>query len=59
MTAEIAPVRPEHQGTFIRQRRLSVGDPLLRWSVRILSWSALAAIVLMLLDTAGHSMKLL
>ena len=59
MTAEIAPARPESPGSFIRQRRLSLGDPLLGWSVRILSWAALAAIVLMLLDTAGHSLKLL
>ena len=59
MTAETAPVQPDSPAAFIRQRRLSVGDPLLGWSVRILSWAALAAIVLMLLDTAGHSLKLL
>ena len=59
MTAETAPVQHEIPGDFIRQRRLSLGDPLLRWGVRLLSWAALAAILLMLLDTAVHSAKLL
>jgi phosphate transport system permease protein len=59
MTAETAPTLPEATGTLIRQRRPSLGDPLLGWGVRILSWAALAAIVLMLLDTAGHAVKLL
>ena len=59
MTAHIAPAQPESPGALIRQRRLSLGDPLLRWGVRILSWLALAAIVVMLLDTAVHSAKLL
>ena len=49
MTADIAPVQPDSPAAFIRQRRLSLGDPVLGWSVRILSWAALAAIVLMLL----------
>jgi phosphate transport system permease protein len=59
MTADIAPVPSESPGAFIRQRRLSLGDPLLRWGVRLLSWLALGAILLMLLDTALRSIKLL
>jgi phosphate transport system permease protein len=59
MTADAAPVHPESPGALIRQRRLSLGDPLLGWSVRILSWLALGAIVLMLIDTAVNSSKLL
>ena len=59
MTADLAPVHPESPGALIRRRRLSLGDPLLGWGVRLLSWLALAAILLMLLDTALNSMKLL
>ena len=59
MTADLSPVLPDSPAALVRQRRLSLGDPLLSWSVRILSWAALAAIVLMLVDTAGHSLKLL
>jgi len=59
MTADIAPVQPESPATIIRRRHLSLGDPLLAWGVRILSWIALLAIVLMLIDTAINSGKLL
>jgi len=59
MTAETAPAPTDTPGAFIRQRRMSLGDPLLGWGVRILSWLAFLAIVVMLLDTALHSIKLL
>jgi phosphate transport system permease protein len=59
MTAEIAPAPIPTPGAIIRQRRISLGDPLLGWAVRILSWIALLAIVLMLADTAINSGKLL
>lgn len=59
MTAETAPAPVDSPGAIIRQRRISLGDPLLGWGVRILSWVALAAIVLMLIDTALNSARLL
>jgi len=59
MTADTTPIRDESPVALIRRRRPSVGDPLLAWAVRLLSWVALAAVVLMLLDTAAHSLKLL
>jgi phosphate transport system permease protein len=59
MTAETAPAPVDGGAAIIRQRRISLGDPLLGWGVRILSWTALAAIVLMLVDTAFNSGKLL
>ena len=59
MTAETAPAPADSPGAIIRQRRISLGDPLLGWSVRILSWIALLAILLMLIDTAINSSKLL
>lgn len=59
MTAETAPAPVDRAGAIIRQRRISLGDPLLAWAVRILSLAALAAIVLMLIDTAVNSGKLL
>lgn len=59
MTADTAPVGGTAPGALVQQRRTSLGDPLLGWGVRVLSWIALAAILLMLLDTAGHSVKLL
>jgi phosphate transport system permease protein len=59
MTAQTAPAQPESPATLVRDRGLSIGDPILKWTVRIFSWLALAAVVVMLLDTAGHSVKLL
>jgi len=59
MTANVTPAPPESPSALIRHRRLSVGDPLLAWSVRLLSWIALGAIVLMLIDTALNSSRLL
>jgi phosphate transport system permease protein len=59
MTAETAPAPADSPAAIIRQRRISLGDPLLGWSVRILSWIALLAILLMLIDTAINSSKLL
>jgi phosphate transport system permease protein len=59
MSATTTPIQPEAPGALISRRRLSLGDPILSWGVRILSWAALLAIVLMLIDTAVHSGKLL
>jgi len=59
MTAEIAPAPLDTPGSLIRRRRPSLGDPILAWGVRILSWVALAAIALMLFDTAMNSGRLL
>lgn len=59
MTAETAPAPLDAPGSLIRRRRPSLGDPVLAWAVRLLSWIALAAIVLMLIDTALNSGKLL
>jgi phosphate transport system permease protein len=44
---------------LVTRRRLGIGDPILLWSVRILSLAALAAVVLMLVDTVGRSADLL
>lgn len=59
MTASTAPVEPTSPGGLVRRRRLSMGDPVLAWGVRILSWAALAAVVVMLIDTALNSAKIL
>jgi len=59
MTAQTAPAQPESPAALVRHRRLSIGDPILKWAVRVFSWLALAAVVVMLIDTAGHSVKLL
>jgi phosphate transport system permease protein len=59
MTAQTAPVDPNSPAVLISRSRSSVGDPILAWVVRILSWGALGAVVLMLVDTAIRSSKLL
>ncbi len=59
MTAETSPVHPKNPGSLVRHGRISLGDPILGWSVGTLAWVALGAVVLMLLDTARHSAKLL
>jgi phosphate transport system permease protein len=59
MTAQTAPAQPESPGALVRQRGFSIGDPILKWSVRFLSWLALTGVVVMLIDTASHSAKLL
>ena len=59
MTASTAPAEPGPKRTLLRRGRLSPGDPILAWGVRILAWLALAAVVLMLVDTAINSSKLL
>jgi phosphate transport system permease protein len=59
MTAQTAPTQPESPAALVRHRGLSIGDPILKWTVRIFSWLALGAVVVMLIDTAGHSVKLL
>jgi phosphate transport system permease protein len=59
MTAQTAPAQPESPAALVRHRGLSIGDPILKWTVRIFSWLALGAVVVMLIDTAGHSVKLL
>ncbi len=59
MTASTAPAEPGPKRTLLRRGRLSPGDPILAWGVRLLSWLALAAVLLMLADTAINSSKLL
>ena len=59
MTAEIAPLQTDNGGALIRHQRPGPGDPLLAWGVRILSWIALSAIILMLVDTAANASGLL
>src|SRR5436190_8327149 len=59
MTAQTAPAMPESPGVMVRQRRLGFGDPILAWAVRAFSWLALAAVIVMLIDTAANSFKLL
>src|SRR5436190_13805424 len=62
MTAQTAPAQTPpvpSPAALIRRRGLSPGDPILAWSVRALSWLALAAVVLMLVNTAIRSAKLL
>jgi len=59
MTTSTAPVDPASPAGLVRRRRLSLGDPVLAWAVRLLSWVALLAVVVMLIDTAANSAKLL
>lgn len=59
MTAQTAPAQPESPAALVRHRGPSIGDPILKWTVRIFSWLALGAVVVMLIDTAAHSVKLL
>ncbi len=59
MTAQTASAQPDGPTALVRNRRLSPGDPILKWSVRLLSWLALVAVVVMLVDTAAHSARLL
>ena len=59
MTAQTSPAEPSSPRSLIRNARVSLGDPILGWVVGIFAWMALGAVVLMLLDTAGHSVKLL
>src|SRR5947207_3506116 len=59
MTAQTVPAQPDGPAALVRRRRPSLGDPILTWAVRLLSWLALVAVVIMLIDTAAHSAKLL
>src|SRR6266542_535282 len=52
MTAQSEPFRPHGPGRLVQRRSLSVGDPILTWAVRILALTALAAVVVMLIQTA-------
>jgi phosphate transport system permease protein len=52
MTAQSEPLRPDGPGRRVQRRSLSVGDPILTWAVRILALTALAAVVVMLIQTA-------
>jgi phosphate transport system permease protein len=52
MTADTTPLPPGGPQGLIRRRVLGIGDPILAWSVRILSVAALLAVVVMLLQTA-------
>jgi phosphate transport system permease protein len=52
MTAQSEPLRPDGPGRLVQRRSLSVGDPILTWAVRILALTALAAVVVMLIQTA-------
>jgi phosphate transport system permease protein len=52
MTAQSEPLRPDGPGQLVQRRSLSVGDPILTWAVRILALAALAAVVVMLIQTA-------
>jgi phosphate transport system permease protein len=52
MTAQTAPIRPDEPGSLVRRRGLSFGDPILLWVARLLSFAALAAVVVMLVQTA-------
>jgi phosphate transport system permease protein len=52
MTAQTTPLDPGHQQQLVRRRGLSLGDPILLWAVRILAFAALAAVVVMLIQTA-------
>jgi phosphate transport system permease protein len=60
MTADSTPLPagapPEE---LIRRRRISVGDAILEWGVRILSLVALGLVVIMLLETAVRASPLL
>ena len=59
MSASTTPAGPGPRTTLLHRGRLSLGDPILAWAVRILAWIALAGVVLMLVDTAANSSKLL
>ena len=59
MTASSTPVDPASPSALVRRRGLSLGDPILAWTVRILAVIALLAVVVMLIDTAANSSKLL
>jgi phosphate transport system permease protein len=52
MTAQSEPLHPDGPGRLVQRRSLSVGDPILTWAVRILALTALAAVVVMLIQTA-------
>jgi phosphate transport system permease protein len=52
MTAHSEPLHPDGPGRLVQRRSLSVGDPILTWAVRILALTALAAVVVMLIQTA-------
>lgn len=52
MTAQSEPLRPDGPGRLVQRRSLSVGDPILTWAVRTLALTALAAVVVMLIQTA-------
>jgi phosphate transport system permease protein len=52
MTAQSEPLRPDGPGQLVQRHSLSVGDPILTWAVRILAFAALAAVVVMLIQTA-------
>jgi phosphate transport system permease protein len=52
MTAQSEPFRPDGPGRLVQRRSLSLGDPILTWAVRILALTALAAVVVMLIQTA-------
>jgi phosphate transport system permease protein len=52
MTAETSPLPPGGPQGLIRRRVPGIGDPILWWTVRILSVAALLAVVIMLLQTA-------
>lgn len=51
MTAQSEPLHPGGPGRLVQRRSLSVGDPILTWAVRILALTALAAVVVMLIQT--------
>ncbi len=53
------PTTSPSPSELIRRRHLGPGDPVLAWSVRLLSLAALAAVALMLLDTITRSADLL
>jgi phosphate transport system permease protein len=52
MTAQSEPLHPDGPGRLVQRHSLSVGDPILTWAVRILALTALAAVVVMLIQTA-------
>jgi phosphate transport system permease protein len=50
--------RAVEPAAFLKRRTLQVGDSILSWSVRLLSLLALAAVVLMLIETAVRAWPL-
>jgi phosphate transport system permease protein len=52
MTVQTTSIEPESPQQLVRRRSLSVGDPILKWGARILSFAALTAVIVMLLQTA-------